>query len=119
MLVSLKSANRSEFAAIVSTGAGEDQRISVDEPLQGGEVGMENVSDPGKGKVHDRCIQNDHEEGRNAIRRWWQTMGHARYPDASSLLITADCGGINGARVRLWKRELQNLADELGLFSVA
>ena len=51
----------------------------------------------------------------NAIRRWWQTMGHARYPVASSLLITADCGGSNGARVRLWKRELQNLADELSL----
>jgi hypothetical protein len=51
----------------------------------------------------------------NAIRRWWQSMGRARYPDASRLLITADCGGSNGARVRLWKRELQNLADELGL----
>jgi len=51
----------------------------------------------------------------NAIRRWWQTMGQARYPAASSLLITADCGGSNGARVRLWKRELQALADELGL----
>ena len=51
----------------------------------------------------------------NAIRRWWQAMGHARYPDATSLLITADCGGSNGARVRLWKRELQTLADELGL----
>jgi hypothetical protein len=51
----------------------------------------------------------------NTIRRWWQTMGHARYPEARSLLITADCGGSNGARVRLWKRELQALADELGL----
>jgi hypothetical protein len=51
----------------------------------------------------------------NAIRRWWQTMGRRRYPDARSLLITADCGGSNGARVRLWKRELQRLADELGL----
>ena len=50
----------------------------------------------------------------NAIRRWWQTMGRARYPEARSLLITADCGGSNGARVRLWKRELQALADELG-----
>ena len=50
----------------------------------------------------------------NAIRRWWQTMGRARYPEARSLLITADCGGSNGARVRLWKRELQVLADELG-----
>jgi hypothetical protein len=51
----------------------------------------------------------------NAIRRWWQTMGRARYPQARQLLITADCGGSNGARVRLWKRELQALADELGI----
>src|SRR5947209_9835962 len=51
----------------------------------------------------------------NAIRRWWQSMGRARYPDARSLLVTADCGGSNGARVRLWKRELQALADELGI----
>jgi len=51
----------------------------------------------------------------NAIRRWWQSMGRARYPEARSLLITADCGGSNGARVRLWKLELQALADELGL----
>ncbi len=51
----------------------------------------------------------------NAIRRWWQSMGHPRYPEARNLLITADCGGSNGARVRLWKRELQVLADELGL----
>jgi hypothetical protein len=51
----------------------------------------------------------------NAIRSWWQMMGRNRYPDAHSLLITADCGGSNGARVRLWKRELQSLADELGL----
>jgi hypothetical protein len=51
----------------------------------------------------------------NAIRRWWLEMGRARYPDAKALLITADCGGSNGVRVRLWKRELQNLADELGL----
>ena len=51
----------------------------------------------------------------NAIRRWWQTMGHARYPHATKLLITADCGGSNGVRVRLWKRELQNLANELGM----
>jgi Rhodopirellula transposase DDE domain len=51
----------------------------------------------------------------NAIRCWWQTMGQARYPRATRLLITADCGGSNGARVRLWKLELQKLADELGL----
>jgi len=51
----------------------------------------------------------------NAIRRWWHSMGRARYPQACRLLITADCGGSNGARVRLWKRELQALANELGL----
>ncbi len=51
----------------------------------------------------------------NAIRRWWQVMGGARYANATQLLITADCGGSNGARVRLWKRELQNLANELGM----
>lgn len=51
----------------------------------------------------------------NAIRRWWLEMGQARYPGTKTLLITADCGGSNGARVRLWKWELQNLADELGV----
>ena len=42
-------------------------------------------------------------------------MGRPRYPDATNLLITADCGGSNGYRVRLWKLELQKLADELGI----
>jgi transposase len=51
----------------------------------------------------------------NAIRRWWRTMGRVRYRNATRLLITADCGGSNGVRVRLWKRELQNLANELGI----
>jgi len=51
----------------------------------------------------------------NAIRRWWQTMGRQRYAKATRLVITADGGGSNGARVRLWKLELQRLADELGL----
>jgi hypothetical protein len=50
-----------------------------------------------------------------SIRRWWQELGQARYPQARQLLITADCGGSNGARVRLWKMELQKLADETGL----
>jgi len=51
----------------------------------------------------------------NAIRSWWKSMGRARYPNAASLLITADGGGSNGSRVRLWKVELQKLADELGV----
>jgi hypothetical protein len=50
-----------------------------------------------------------------SIRTWLHRMGRARYPKARKLLITADCGGSNGARVRLWKLELQKLADETGL----
>jgi len=47
------------------------------------------------------------------IRRWWQQMGQARHPAATDLTITADCGGSNGYRTRLWKVDLQDLADEL------
>lgn len=50
-----------------------------------------------------------------SIRRWWLNMGKESYPHASKLLITADGGGSNGSRVRLWKVELQNLAQETGL----
>jgi len=49
------------------------------------------------------------------IRRWWYSMGQPLYPDAHQLLITADGGGSNGYRLRLWKVELQKLADEIGL----
>jgi hypothetical protein len=49
------------------------------------------------------------------IRRWWYAMGQEKYPRAEKLLITADGGGSNGSRVRLWKVELQRLADETGL----
>jgi len=48
-----------------------------------------------------------------SIRRWWQAMGRRAYPRARRLLITADAGGSNGPRVRLWKVELQTLADHL------
>jgi len=50
-----------------------------------------------------------------SIRRWWHKLGQARYPDASRLVITADCGGSNGPRVKLWKRELQRFANDSGL----
>lgn len=49
------------------------------------------------------------------IRRWWQEIGRVRYPQATRLVITADGGGSNGSRVRLWKRELQRLANELNI----
>ncbi len=50
-----------------------------------------------------------------SIRRWWKKMGSIRYPNATELLITADGGGSNGSRVRLWKVALQKFADEIGL----
>ena len=50
-----------------------------------------------------------------SIRRWWHKLGKARYPGATCLTITADCGGSNGPQVKLWKRELQRFANETGL----
>lgn len=50
-----------------------------------------------------------------SIRRWWRCMGRRAYPNATRLLITADSGGSNGSRLRLWKLKLQKLADETGL----
>ena len=63
-------------------------------------------------------VGTDHDTGAFAvesIRRWWQSMGQPLYPDARRLLVTADAGGSNGYRLRLWKTELQKLADETGL----
>jgi len=51
----------------------------------------------------------------NAIRSWWQEMAQPRYPQATRLVITADSGGSNSTRNRLWKTELQRFADETGL----
>lgn len=60
----------------------------------------------------------DHDTAEFAVetlRRWWRRMGSRVYPDATELLITADGGGSNGTRNRLWKWKLQGLADEIGL----
>lgn len=60
----------------------------------------------------------DHDTATFAVRtigRWWRNMGHASYPKAKTLLITADSGGSNSARSRLWKYELQRFADRTGL----
>jgi len=51
----------------------------------------------------------------NSILGWWEHLGRERYPNAATLTITADCGGANSHRVRLWKVELQRLADATGL----
>lgn len=63
-------------------------------------------------------VGTDHDTAEFAvesIRRWWNKMGRSRYPDATKLLMTADCGGSNGYRVRLWKIALQRLSNETGL----
>ncbi len=68
--------------------------------------------------VHNQGFVNvglDHDTAEFAvasIRRWWQEMGKALYPGKSHLLITADGGGSNGVRNRLWKKKLQDFADE-------
>ena len=63
-------------------------------------------------------VGTDHDTAEFAVatlRCWWKQMGQARYPKAQKLLITADAGGSNGARLRLWKVALQQWADETGL----
>lgn len=72
---------------------------------QGANVGWVSV-----GTDHDTA-----EFAVESIRRWWFKMGRSRYPDATKLLITADCGGSNGYRVRLWKVALQKFSNETGL----
>jgi hypothetical protein len=60
----------------------------------------------------------DHDTPEFAVRsiaEWWKQMGRHSYPDATELLITADGGGSNSSRCRLWKTELQNFADRTGL----
>jgi hypothetical protein len=88
------------------------------------------IREPDKGKVAPYGVYDlglnvgwvsvgvDHDTSAFAvasIRGWWRSMGQISYPKAKRLLITADSGGSNGARVRLWKWELQKLSDETGL----
>jgi hypothetical protein len=63
-------------------------------------------------------VGTDHDTAEFAVEsigRWWRNMGRQSYPEATELLITADGGGSNGSRSRLWKLELQSLADKTGL----
>jgi Rhodopirellula transposase DDE domain len=68
-----------------------------------------------KGFVNVGISADTSEFAVESIRRWWRTMGMETYSGAAKLFITADGGGSNGSRVRLWKLELQALADETGL----
>jgi hypothetical protein len=94
------------------------------------EVRVHDFKDPALGKVTPYGVYDlannqgwvsvgiDHDTAEFAartIRRWWQDMGCFRYPRASELLITADGGGSNSCRNRLWKVSLQELADQIGL----
>jgi len=94
------------------------------------EVKVHDFIDKGAGKaipygVYDMAanagwvsVGVDHDTAEFAVeslRRWWRNMGSRVYPQAKRLLITADGGGSNGTRCRLWKVELQRLADETGL----
>ena len=94
------------------------------------EVQVHDFQDPGLGKaipygVYDLThnqgwvsVGIDHDTARFAVEamgRWWKKMGHKRFPKARQLLITADGGGSNSSRCRLWKVALQTLADKLGL----
>ncbi len=94
------------------------------------EVRVHDFQDPALGKaipygvydiMHNQgwvSVGIDHDTARfaaEAIRRWWRKMGRKRFADARELLITADGGGSNGSRCRLWKVALQEVADKTGL----
>jgi Rhodopirellula transposase DDE domain len=68
-----------------------------------------------EGRVSVGITHDTAEFAVESIRRWWRRMGHPVYPEARELLVTADSGGSNASRSRLWKVCLQGLADELGL----
>lgn len=82
-----------------------------------GKVAPYGVYDIGKNKgwVSVGISADTAEFAVNTIRSWWYMMGAPEYPKIKKILITADCGGSNGYRVKLWKYELQKLADELDI----
>jgi hypothetical protein len=84
---------------------------------EAGKVAPYGVYDIGKNKgwVGVGITSDTAEFAVNTIRSWWGKMGKKDYPQATKLMITADCGGSNGYRVRLWKWELQQLANELNM----
>ena len=98
---------------------GEPERVNVHDfvdPAMGKAIpyGVYDVAN-NEGWVSVGDVADTAEFAVNAIRTWWTTMGRDRFPNATKLLITADCGGSNGARVRLWKTELARFATETGL----
>ncbi len=97
---------------------GSPERVQVhDFPLEGGKVAPYGVYDltQNSGWVNLGTSADTAEFAVESIRRWWFKMGQAVYPNANQLLITADSGGSNGYRIRLWKKELQQFANDTGL----
>ena len=97
---------------------GNPEEVQVhDFPLEGGKVAPYGVYDltRNSGWVNLGTSADTAEFAVESIRRWWTKMGQAAYPSANKLLITADGGGSNGYRIRLWKKELQQLANDTGL----
>src|SRR6266702_554948 len=98
-------------------GAAEQVRV-YDFPIAGlGRATPYGIYDVGQntGWVNVGIDHNTAAFAVESIRRWWHSVGQSQYPEAKRLLISADSGGSNGSRVRLWKWELQQLADETGL----
>ncbi len=98
---------------------GEPEQVQVyDFPIPGlGRATPYGVYDLGRntGWVNVGIDHNTAAFAVESIRRWWNEVGRQQYPQAKRLLISADGGGSNGSRVRLWKWEVQQLADETGL----
>ncbi len=98
---------------------GEAEEVRVyDFPIKGlGRATPYGVYDLGRnaGWVNVGIDHNTAAFAVQSLRSWWNEMGQQQYPQATRLLISADSGGSNGSRVRLWKWELQQLADETGL----
>ncbi len=97
---------------------GRPRRVKAkDFPTREGKVSPYGVYDltRNEGWVNVGITHDTAEFAVESIRRWWYRMGSPTYPEATELLITADGGGSNGSRSRLWKLRLQRLADELGL----
>ena len=116
---------KKELVGDFKNGGRELRRVKDPEPVRVHDFEIKDLGKVAPYGVYDIAANQgwvnvgiDHDTAAFAvesIRRWWHRLGSQRYPNAKSLVITADGGGSNGSRVRLWKRELQSFANETGL----